>query len=301
MRWAAIALLSPSFHGSPIRGAEQRVTAAVRFTARPSWFPDLLEADLVRESLGEHVDDDHAFCLLAEYEATSLTTPHVLDADELDAHDGAKAEIQSAVTMLWLSRRTSFGFDKIILAEEAPGSWEFRQLTTHDERAPLSSYVSADMEPEDFGHAAGFALALGAASSGGTVKTAINTLGLALTQRTWPLRLLTLWLALEGLFGPSDSRETTYRLCQRITLFLEPRGPLAVSRFDDVNKLYRWRSKTVHGMRLQSLKPSESEDIIERTEALLHRALRKLLSDDALVRLFDSKDRETFLDRLALT
>ena len=303
MRWIAVALLSPSWHASPIGGAEHAITPVVRFAARPPWFSAAVQGDIVREDLGEHADDEHAFCMVTEYETSSGSTASraLEDSESLNGHDQARSEIQSAVTTLWLVRRTSFGFDKIVLSEESIDGWVWREMTSHDERAPLASYASADLEPEDFPQAMQFASVLSTARPGGAIKTALDTLGLALTQRSWPLRFLALWLALEGLFGPTDARETTFRLCQRISLFLESRGPSAIELFGRVNKLYGWRSKTVHGMRLQNLKADDSEEIIEQTELLVFRALRKLLAEESLVRLFDSKNRETYLDQLALT
>src|SRR5262249_24425299 len=42
----------------------------------------------------------------------------------------------------------------------------------------------------------------------------------ALTESTWEVRYVLLWVALEALFGPSDPHETTYRLSQQIAFFL---------------------------------------------------------------------------------
>jgi hypothetical protein len=197
-------------------------------------------------------------------------------------------------------RRTSFGFDKIVLAEEAASTWTWREITSHDERVPLPSYASIDLESSDFLEVFTLAKAFQGARDEGTVRTATNALGLALSQRSWPLRFLALWLALEGLFGPTDARETTFRLCQRIALFLAGRGEGAVELFAKVNESYRWRSKTVHGLRLQKLEPNASALLMEEVELLVQRALFKLLASQQLVEVFDSKAREPYLDNLAL-
>jgi len=42
----------------------------------------------------------------------------------------------------------------------------------------------------------------------------------AIAERNWELRYLLEWVALEALFGPDNSGETTHRLAQRIGLFL---------------------------------------------------------------------------------
>jgi hypothetical protein len=204
------------------------------------------------------------------------------------------------MTLLWISRRTSFGFDKLVLAEEEPSGWTWRQISSHDEAAPLPSYMNVDVESADFADAYALWNGYRQAASEGTVRTAFNALSLARIQRSWPLRFLALWLALEGLFGPTDARETTFRLCQRIALFISGRGEAAVELFGRVNESYRWRSKAVHGLKLQKLAGGKSVELLEEAEVLVQVALKKILADDSLTRMFDSKAREEYLDNLAL-
>ena len=58
----------------------------------------------------------------------------------------------------------------------------------------------------------------------GVSNTAIVFLRRALVENVWIFRFVFLWISLEALFGPSSAGETTYRLCQRIALFLAERG-----------------------------------------------------------------------------
>jgi hypothetical protein len=40
----------------------------------------------------------------------------------------------------------------------------------------------------------------------------------ALTEPTWEMRLLFLWVGLEALYGPNSGQETTHQIAERIQL-----------------------------------------------------------------------------------
>jgi hypothetical protein len=202
--------------------------------------------------------------------------------------------------MLWLSKRTSFGYDRIALAQEEPEGWVWREMTSHDVHVPLPSYQATDLEPNDFVTSYKLACVFARAKEQSAPRTACHALAMALNQFDWPLRYLSLWLVLESLFGPEDARETTFRLCQRMALFLAPRGPEAVNLFKKLNESYSWRSKIVHGMRLQKLKPDKSLELLELLESWVHLSLRKVLTTEQTLANFDSGAREDYLDGLAL-
>lgn len=301
MRWVAIALLNPHWHGVPLDGLSRQVTPDVTYEPRPAWLKNLASDDFARDQLGEHAQSESAHCLCVRYEADACAPPDSPAQAKLSPHDEARRALNTAALMVWLSRRTSFGYDTIILASEGPDGWTWREITTHDVRLALPSYQSADVEPEDFEIARRFAAAYENAKSQGTVRMATHAVGMALTQSEWPLRYLSLWLALESLFGPEDPRETTFRLCQRIALVNAPKGEEAVRLFKQVNESYRWRSKVAHGLRLKKLEADRSVVLLEELEELVHRSLRKLLENEELLRRFDSGTREEYLDHLALT
>lgn len=303
MRWTAIALVTPDWHARPVDSQPHQVTPSVRFSPLPDWFFGSLENQTTREELGEHVHNTNAFCLQTDYEAppSAPSVAGISNDDSLISHDQARSDIQLAVTMLWLTKRSSFGFDKTILAEELQDGWTWREIASHDERIALTSYSNTDLDPIDFRKTLCLSEGLKNSKDSGTVRTALNALSLALSQRSWPLRYLAIWLALEGLFGPTDASETTFRLCQRISLFVAGRGRPAVDMFAKVKEAYRWRSKTVHGMRLQKLGTATSEVLLEEAESLLQVALVKILSTQDLVATFDNVGRDKYLDNLALT
>ena len=302
MRSAAIALLNPHWHSVSIDGVNQPVTPTVTYEQVPLWFKQVSADDLAKTDLGEHADDEFAYCLFTRYESADESSHDCANADgsDIPPNDSARRELQTASLMLWLSKRSSFGFDRIVIAHELEEGWTWKELTSHDIRVALPSYSNQDIEALDFSGSMFLAKNYSHTKPQQTIQTACHALGMALTQSDWPLRYLTLWLVLESLFGPQDARETTFRLCQRMALFLAPRGELAKTLFKQLNESYRWRSKIVHGMRLQKLEAPKSVELLEALEGWVHGALKQIISDKTLIATFDSVNREIFLDELAL-
>ena len=301
MQSSAIALLNPHWHAVPMDGLSRTVTPEVTYEPVPAWFQTLADDDFAKDELGEHARMDGAYCLCTRYEADAPRNPQVPTPAGAapTPHDEARRSLQTASLMLWLSKRTSFGYDRIAIAQQEHEGWVWRELTSHDLWVALPSYQGADIEPSDFAAAYQFATVFAKAKPQGTVRTACHALSMSLSQSDWPLRYLSLWLVLESLFGPEDARETTFRLCQRIALFLLPRGQEAVALFRKLNESYRWRSKIVHGMRLQKLEADKSLELLESLESWVHASLRTILRNETALANFDSGSREEYLDQLA--
>lgn len=135
----------------------------------------------------------------------------------------------------------------------------------------------------------------------GSVWVAIRMLIRALTENMWEARYFWDWVVLEAIFGPENPNETTYRLSQRIGLFL---GRDAESRkriFDNAKNAYIWRSKIAHGGRLGKLTPERSQEMTEITEGMIREAMVKILSNQELLLKFNSKNRDEYLDSLLFT
>jgi hypothetical protein len=118
----------------------------------------------------------------------------------------------------------------------------------------------------------------------------------ALQMAIQPVRYALLWIALESLFGPEDGREMTFRLSQRIAMFLAPDRGAARALFGAVKDAYGFRSKIVHG------KWQRDSDAMERLadiERWTRTALLRLLQQAELRAIFSGrKTRETYLDAL---
>lgn len=179
-----------------------------------------------------------------------------------------------------------------------------RQLRDLHPLIPLTRYSRARLGKNDFEVARELYLALTSLaklSRNGVVWTVIHALRQALTEQTAAIRYLLLWVALEGLFGPEDAREVTFRLSQRAAFFLANDRREAQELFRIVKTAYGWRSKVVHGMRLSKLPKENSEQIMSEAEDLLRRSLKRLLNELRLVQVFEGKDRERYLDDLVFS
>jgi len=126
-------------------------------------------------------------------------------------------------------------------------------------------------------------------------------LGKMLTSKDWDIRYILIWVALETLFGPEDGREITYRISQRISFFLSNDVEEAKIKFDIAKMNYSWRSKVIHGLKIDKLSKEKSTDILKTSEKLLRASLLKLYDNFDLHSNFNKKSRDKYLDHLVFT
>jgi hypothetical protein len=117
----------------------------------------------------------------------------------------------------------------------------------------------------------------------------------------WEARYLWQWIVLEALFGPDGPTETTHRLSQRIALFLTKEPETRAEIFKAVKDAYGWRSKLVHGGRLSKLSPEKAQELTIFTENTIRLSFDAILSDNHLAELFNTKNRDRYLDSLAFS
>ena len=68
-----------------------------------------------------------------------------------------------------------------------------------------------------------------------------------------------------------------------------------------VKKGYSWRSRTVHGLRLNKLSQEESSRFGHEVEVVVRRAISLILEDSGTISKFDGSKREEFLDGLVFS
>ncbi len=107
---------------------------------------------------------------------------------------------------------------------------------------PLPEYESAELKIEDFVAAGDLARALRTLGVQGTLRAATQAATRAITETGWTLRFLILWLVIESLFGPEDAREITFRLSQRLALFMGTDS-------EETRALFRRRRRAMIGAR----------------------------------------------------
>src|SRR5262249_426812 len=113
--------------------------------------------------------------------------------------------------------------------------------------------------------------------------TAVRSTWAALQMSTEEVRYLLFWIALEALFGPEDGREITFRLAQRIALFLGQDKAEAQNIYKRVKSGYSFRSQVAHGRWKSNAK---SIELMADAESCVRQSLVRILSDAKLTKQF---------------
>jgi hypothetical protein len=135
----------------------------------------------------------------------------------------------------------------------------------------------------------------------GSAWRATRTLWSALISGSPETRYILLWTALESLFGPASGQELSFRIAQRIALFLEQSVEPRKAVFQTVRSAYNLRSQVVHGRPIKKIGPEKADEHTLKTETVLRSSLTAILESPELVARFsDEKQRDAYLDVLAL-
>ena len=201
---------------------------------------------------------------------------------------------------LWLARPSNANFDLLLRGrQDREGRWFIPSYQHPEHLRPHVNDLNTELSRDDLQAARDINIAISRLSTDSATWAALRATWRALTEPWWEERYLLLWIALEALFGPEDARETTYRLCQRLALFLED-GTRAREVFAAAKEGYACRSKIAHGLRKQRLGDQKSTALLADAEQLVRRAVLTILRSDHYTKTFGSRtEREHFLDQLA--
>ncbi len=277
-----------------------RLAGGVTFGALPAWVAEHdFTTYLTRQSREKIKRNPVGF--VVPYAAAALGDPHPKHLSPPRSwQDVVEDSVQLAALACWLDAPRSFDIECFAHFEQpdSTSAWIFR----HAQHNPGSLFVMqgeaeqaltlSDAVPVLELHRALLAL-----KAGGTVLAAVHSLIAALGLVGWQVRYLLDWVSVEALFGPEDGREITYRMAQRVALFLGQDRRSAVQLNKEMKLGYGWRSKVVHGLRLKKLSADQSRQLSCTVESVLRRALVKILGDGHAER-FDGSSREAFLDGL---
>lgn len=266
----------------------------------PNWVKDDEALKLLSWTDREHARDaDLAF--VAEYEADALGTPDPewtgTSLRSIQAATDEKFALASVA--LWLAKPSRLTAGPVLHFGRKGDPSSLRQsgslrpvLILEDENENVPTVESFELAKRLLGSI--LSLRRDAA-----VWITVRTLVRALTEKMWELRYLLEWVSLEALFGPESPNETTYRLAQRIALFVGDDSDERKRLFNETKRAYEWRSKIVHGRRLSKLKPEKSLELSAFTEGVIRRAITKVLLSKGLGSRFDGGERDKFLDELS--
>lgn len=208
-------------------------------------------------------------------------------------------KIRLAAFALYLTKPNPLSFHVVLHQERTSSGWVLAGADTHWRSVvPLPSYERAVLDLSDIAKGKALFETLSSHPQNTPVFRACRLLIKALGDPEWLIRYPLLWFGLEALFGVDDAREVSFRIAQRIALFLVGGGPRAVELSRQVKADYGLRSKTVHGVLPRGGQPGQLTDAAERTESLLRDALLKILQSASLRASFAPKSRDSFLDAL---
>jgi hypothetical protein len=255
----------------------------------PEWVRAADTPDMLLARLREKLKDGARYCIAVEYEADDLGSP---DPDRTtkpprSIQQTAADKIHYANLALWLARPTDLSFDLVAHAVNHGIEWVTRQIVRYEPIRALPDYQSEEYTLADIEKSRRLYQGLDRISRDGTVLLSGGTTMRALCETGWTTRFLLLWIAIECLFGPADPRETTFRLSQRIALFLESDEGNARELFEKVKDSYSWRSKVVHGLRLAKLNEEKSLPLLVDLEQFVRRSLLSILENDSMATIFD--------------
>jgi hypothetical protein len=245
--------------------------------------------------------EEATHALWVDYEANALgeLDPAWQGAGPRSRQAIALERLQLADLALWCARPADVGFEIYLHAERFENKWwGIREAATIDCLRPLWNQENARLYNKALGRATLIYAALRSVPREGSMWTAITVFLKALQEGEWQVRYLFLWIALEALFGSDNPQETTYRLSQRLGLFLGSHSPRGRAVYQRAKKGYGWRSKVAHGMRLQSLGAEESKILMYDAEQLVRWSVNRILVEADLVQIFSGKRRDAWLDEL---
>jgi hypothetical protein len=270
--------------------------------APETWFdriPDWLKADILIKRLSardQEIFSQCTHCLIYEYEAEALGSEDPQwTGQKPRSIQKSKSELSYLANLaLWLQKPSPTRFNVVFHNPEFSGTFCIQQ-TEHP-----SGFLC---HPEDFRNRI-TALDLKPASELYSMLTAIprNTapwtalraLTAALETNAEEIRYLLLWVALEALFG-ADA-EITYRISQRLALFLAKSQNEARELFEQAKRGYGLRCRVAHGSWEQNDKTTALTAI---TETLARRSFIQMLESQDTLKPFLDKQREPFLNDLA--
>jgi hypothetical protein len=275
----------------------------VCFSSVPNWLREEKMLEELSPYNKRRVLSETKFALFVKYQASTDGEP-VLGRNgkrTKGKQENAFELLRLANLALWLAQPTQIGFEVVIDACFDNGRWFKKNTYDCSRLVAHKNDLSSKLNDENFELAREIFRELNYIPRDSALWMAIRTLWMALTDDWWESRYLLLWVVLEALFGPEDAKETTYRLSQRIALFISDDRLQAKDLFSKLTKYYSWRSKVVHGMRLKKNLSEDSGDILFEVESFARNSIRKILANQKLKEIFVSKSREKFLNELVFT
>lgn len=242
---------------------------------------------------------------VAKYEADAMgeRDPDWKGISPRTKQDRALDAIRFANIGMWLARPSAIGFEFYMhLSAEEIGGVSVRQSGTFFALRTHPDYDGATVSRADVEKAREMAAALATMPRPGVLATAARMMWFALTEDQWDSRFLLLWIAIEALFGPEDNfaKRVSAEIPRRVARFFGKDRKEEIEAYQIVEDNYDWRSRVVHGQRVDGLTEPKSRDLVRHAEGIARTAFRRFLKTPELIATFsDPARREAHLDALA--
>jgi hypothetical protein len=283
----------------PVLAAPTSLAPGVRLEPVPEW----VKSDEVLKNLA--LNDRKAVrksqvAFTSEYIADALGSP---DPDWASSHPrsiqaATEEKFSLASIALWLAYPSPLSGGPVLHFSEAGDPASLRMAGSLKPVLVNKKETNNTPSMQDLTYSGTLLRAIMSLPRTGTIWVAARMLVRAVTEPAWETRYLLLWVTLEALFGSESPQETTYRLSQRLALFLGDDAESCKCYFEKIKEGYGWRSKVVHGSRLAKLTSEKSVEITEVAETIVRKTFTRILEHDDLTKKFDARSREEFLDSL---
>ena len=299
--WRTIALIEPDYIDQTGALAKPIIlSGGVSLGPIPGWIWD----ERVTGPLAKYSDEIHAsrYAITVEYTADSLGDPDTKwsGQGQRSKQEAALETIVFANMAIWIAKPCRVGSSLVLHCDENDGKWWCVQCHHVQPLVPLDEYVEASLLEDEIDTARLLHARLMALPAQGTIRIAGGTLWSALYQKKADIRYLFLWITLEAIFAPEKQGKLSYRLAQRIARFLTTDEKERKSTFKEVREAYELRCEIVHGMRIQKFPPERMQELMFLTEQWIVMALKRILLDQNLVRIFNEGSRDSYLTELVL-
>lgn len=295
MRWITVAPILPTYRNAGGLGEPHDLGEGISI-GPPEFWP--LDAT-VHQTLGDNYSTDvrdSTLWLVAQYNADAMREPSEIPG--ISKQDLALQRLREAILALWIVNPSALCFRVAIHENEREGEWRhhgydltclyFRTLTRYRSARIVEAHVMAARE---------VFVGLVSLPHDGAVWIATRGLFNALLNADPPMRFLLLWIGLEALYGKLDTGRGGIgpSIARRAAAFLEmwPDEPANGIR-KALEKSSHYRNQVVHGMRIAEL--PEPDELLWPLEGALRSSLHKILTDPAMIGVFNGDDREKMLD-----
>ncbi|MFH1708431.1 MAG: hypothetical protein ABIF71_11030 [Planctomycetota bacterium] len=299
--WKAVGVCSSYFDGNDIGGQGVALSSGVVFGSIPDWVKDKHVFESISEKNTIKLNGAR-YCISTEYHAEALGDVAASHPKQIPIQESVNEKLFSYNSCLWLARPTPLVIDMVFHFMQVGLRWQLRQIQSfpmpgsfyeYNERLKLDDFKLGVQIYESYKDLRAFS----------PLWSARRTVWTALFQDHWITGFMLKWIAMEALFGDAlSSGKITYKLSHRAGKMLGASYEETIELIKNIKKGYSWRSKAIHGLKLDKLYRDETlpGKITKEVEEWVRRALIQIITLKLVDIFNDENKRVQYLDSLLL-